>query len=236
MTVAEDQTLVPELARRTFAVELTPADGRNVDLRIAPYGERIVHNDGLGGVPKGVPYEEELAPGLFDHQLNAANRVLVNVEHEEGISGVVGRGAALRSAPDGFYGTVRMLQTPAGDTALELVREGVLGGCSMEAYFVKSFRTAEGVVRRVRANLRNLALCRDPAYAGAIVLGVREQELEQPFILDESSLPIPFDPELAKRIERLGLDVPSRLKSDAPGPTSTLAETSTLADPAPVDE
>jgi len=223
MTETLEETQASGFARRTFAVELTPGDGRNVDLRIAPYGERIVHNDGLGGLPVGVPYEEELAPGLFDHQLNAANRVLVNVEHEEGISGIVGRGAALRSAADGFYGTVRMLNTPAGDTALELVKEGVLGGCSMEAYFVKSFRTAEGVVRRVRANLRNLALCRDPAYTGAIVLGVREGELEQSVILEQTDLPIPFDQELAARIERLGLDVPSRLKSGAPGATSTLA-------------
>jgi len=217
MSATEQETPVRELAIRTFAVELTPGDGRNVDLRIAPYGERIVHNDGLGFVPKGVPYEEELAPGLFDHQLNAANRVLVNVEHEEGIGGVVGRGVALRSAADGFYGTVRMLGTPAGDTALELVNEGALGGCSMEAYFVKSVRTAENVCRRVKAHLRNLALCRDPAYAGAVVLGVRSEELEAPIMVDESAYAPAFDPELAERLERLGIDVPSRLKSSAPG-------------------
>jgi len=229
MTITEtDVTPTRVLARRTFAVDLTPGDGRNVDLRIAPYGERIVHNDGLGFVPKGVPYEEELAPGLFDHQLNAANRVLVNVEHEEGIAGVVGRGVALRSAADGFYGTVRMLSTPAGETALELVNEGALGGCSMEAYFVKSLRTVDGVVQRVKANLRNLALCRDPAYEGAVILGVREgMEDETPVLLEEKDLPIPFDAELAERIERLGLEVPSRLKMAHPATGTPTPEVGT---------
>jgi len=203
-------------ARRTYAVELEAGDGRTVDVRIAPYGERIRANDGLGGLPAGMVYEEEILPGAFDHQVNAAHRVLANVEHEQGIGGVVGRGLALRSASDGFYGSFRMLDTPAGDTALELVREKALGGVSMEARFVKSIRTAEGVVQRVKANLRNIALCRDPAYSGALVLGLREADEEiETFVqeLGPEFLPLPFDQALAERIERLGIDVPSRLKN-----------------------
>ena len=69
------------LARRQFAAEIVSGDGRTVDVRIVPYGERIQHNDGLGGVPRGQMYEEEWMPGVFDHQLNAAHRVLANVEH-----------------------------------------------------------------------------------------------------------------------------------------------------------
>ena len=213
------ETLIePEIiyARRTFAVELEAGDGRTVDVRIVPYGERIRANDGLGGLPAGMVYEEEMLPGVFDHQINAAHRVLVNVEHEQGITGVVGRGLALRSAGDGFYGSFRMLDTPAGDTALELTREKALGGVSYEARFVKSIRTAEGVVQRVKANLRNIALCRDPAYSGAVVLGLREADDEISTFTQELApefLPLPFDAELAARIERLGIDVPSRLKN-----------------------
>lgn len=199
------------VALRAYSVDLTPGDGRTVDVRIVPYGERIVHNDGLGGVPKGVAYTEEIVPGAFDHQLSAAHRVHVNVEHEEGIAGKVGHGLELASREDGFYGSFRMLPTPAGDTALELVRANALGGVSFEAVFRKSIRTVEGVVQRVKADLRNIALCRDPAYSRAVVLGLRTEDDDEPLMLDESVLPIPFDPELAERIRALGIDVPSRL-------------------------
>lgn len=212
------------VAYRAFAVDLTPGDGRTVDVRIVPYGERIVHNDGLGGVPKGIAYTEEILPGAFDHQLNAAHRVHVNVEHEEGIAGKVGHGLELASREDGFYGSFRMLPTPAGDTALELVRANALGGVSFEALFVKSIRTAEGVVQRVRANLRNIALCRDPAYSRAVVLGLRTEDDEEPVMLDESVLPIPFDPDLAERIRALGIDVPSRLTETGHLATDTSPE------------
>ena len=57
-----------EILHRTFAAELA-ADGRTVDCRIVPYGERITHNDGLGGRPEGEPYEEEWVAGAFTHQL-----------------------------------------------------------------------------------------------------------------------------------------------------------------------
>lgn len=218
-------------AIRTYAAELAVGDGRTVDVRIAPYHEVIRHNDGLGFVPHGIPYEEEMLPGVFDHQLNAAHRVLANVEHEQGVGGIVARGTALRSASDGFYGSFRMLDTPAGDTALELVREKALAGVSFEALFVKSVRSATGVCQRVRANLRNVAFCREPAYGSAVVLGLREQ----PILLDETNLPIPFDAELARRIEALGLEVPERLKTGHPA-TGTPAETGTPAGGTPESE
>jgi HK97 family phage prohead protease len=228
MTAVEVQPQA--LAVRTYAADLTPGDGRTVDVRIVPYGERITHNDGLGGLPVGVPYEEECLPGLFDHQLEAAHRVLVNVDHEEGIAGVVGRGVALRSSMDGCHGSFRMLKTPGGDTALELVREGALTGVSFEAYFRKSLRTAAGVVQRVKADLVKVALTAVPAYSGALVMGMRvEDQGHSDVLLDEEILPVPFDAELAARIERLGIDVPSRLKTAHPDTSAREADTSAPA-------
>jgi Escherichia/Staphylococcus phage prohead protease len=227
-----EQAAETRYAKRTYAVELSAGDGRTVDLRIAPYGERIRANDGLGFLPPGEVYVEEIMPGAFDAQLNAAHRVLANVEHEPGIAGVVARGVALRSAPDGFYGSFTCLETQNGDTALELVKAGALGGASFEAKFLHSVRSAEGVVQRVRARLRNVAFCRDPAYTGALILGVREADDELETMIEETSLPIPFDPELAERIERLGIAVPSRLKSGHLEPdTSPAGDTSESTPP-----
>src|SRR5574337_1803208 len=78
----EDVARTDGMIRRSFAAEVTAGDGRTVDVRIVPFGERISHNDGLGGVPRGEWYEEEWMPGVFDHQLNAAHRLLANFEQD----------------------------------------------------------------------------------------------------------------------------------------------------------
>lgn len=198
------------LAVRTYAVEVTTGKGRTIDLRIVPFGEVVTVADGLGGVPKGIPYKEEFLPGVYDKQLRAANRVLLNFEHAEGLRGIVGHGTELRRASDGYHGSFKAHETADGDKALYLVDEGVLGGASTESYFQKSIRSAAGVVQRVVAHLDAVALCRTPAYVGAVVTGRREAE---DLLLDEADLPLPFDPELAERMAAMGLAVPASLKA-----------------------
>lgn len=222
------------IAVRVFAASLVAGDGRTVDLRIVPYGEQAKANDGLGGVPVGVMYDEEILPGAFDHQLNAASRVHMNYEHQPTILNVVGRGVTLATRADGLYGSFRFLETAAGDTALALVREGALGGVSFEAKFRKSYRSAAGVVQRAKADLINIALCREPAYTTAVVLGLRT-EPDDDIILDSALMPVPFDPERAARVSALGLKVPDRLKAhpetgtpadaDTPGTAPATTET-----------
>ena len=217
------------VAIRKYSATLTPGDGRTVDLRIVPYGERVQANDGLGGVPRGVVYTEEFVPGVFDHEIKAANRVLLDFEHDDRIEGVVGRGLSLESRSDGFHGAFRMLETAAGETALALVNEGVLAGASVECRFLRSRRTANGVVQRVKAKLMKVALCREPAYLGAVVMGVRTASVdeEEPVIeYAEELRPIPFNQELALRIAALGITIPDRLVAD---PSQT--DPSASADP-----
>lgn len=238
MTILESEALeVPTdlVAVRKFTAALSAGEGRTVDLRIVPYGERIESNDGLGGVPRGVVYREEFVAGVFDHVLNAPNRVLLDFEHDDRVEGIVGRGLSLASRADGFYGSFKLLATSAGDTALELVREGVLGGASVECLFQRSVRGADGVVRRVRARLDKVALCREPAYSGAVVLGVRTlPDVEPELVLDESLLPIPFDPALALRIQALGITLPDRLIPD-PSQTDTSPD-GDPSEPTPPDD
>ena len=164
-------------------------------------------------------------PGCFDDQLRAANRVdvLMNFEHERGIGGLVGRGTELHSLTDGLHGTFRIFDGQDGDKALELIHHGVLGGVSLEAYAKKSIRTMDGTVRRMRAHLDKVSLCRRPAFKGAIVLAVREE-----FIIDEQLLPSEIDPELAERCRRLGIQIPSALAH--PDETDTPAESGTSDD------
>jgi len=220
------------LIRRSFAAEFsTGGDGHTVDVRIVPYGEQIIHDDGLGGLPKGVPYTEEWMPGAFSHQLKAANRVLVNFEHQEGIAGIVGHGKALLERQDGLYGSFAIHETPEGEKTLLLIREGAVQGVSLEAIGRKSIRTAAGVIKRVKADLHGIALTRRPAYPGSVVLALRE---EAETVFDEELLPVPIDPELIARCERLGIAIPERLK--APPAADTPAETGTSEDGTRQDE
>jgi HK97 family phage prohead protease len=191
-----------EVIRREFPAVLMPTgDGRTLDIRVIPYGETAKVRDGAGPV-----YEETWLPGVFERQESAPNRVLVNVEHEQGFGGVVGRGIELRDAQDGFHGEFRMLAGPDGDKALELVNEGVLTGVSVEAVPISSKRDANGVVQRVKARLINIALCRFPAFAGAEVLAVREQpEPDEPDKPDDDK-PEPQKAEQSENVRRSEVD------------------------------
>ena len=214
------------MIRRTFAAELTPGDGRTVDCRIVPYGERIEHNDGLGGLPAGQPYTEEWAAGAFTHQLKAANRVLANVEHQQGLGGIVGHGIALLERADGLYGSFKFHDNADGDKALMLVKEGVLDTVSLEARPQKTIKTLEGVVRRVKAHLEAVAFARFGAYPSATVLAVRERATFEEEHLPEELLPTEMDAETVERCRRLGLELPARYQAH-PDETDTSASTDT---------
>jgi HK97 family phage prohead protease len=213
-TAAPDSGQTTDVLIRQFHAELTPGDGRTVDMRIVPYGEVISHNDGGGDVPRGQIYREEFAAGAFNHQLRAANRVLVNVEHQEGIGGIVGHGKALLEQRDGLYGSVKIHETPDGDKALLLVREGVLDGVSLEFRADRNEKTAAGVIRRTKAHLINIALTRFNAYSGAGVLGVRD---EAQFTIDVDMLPTEISDDTLKLCRSLGIALPDRLQAHLAG-------------------
>jgi HK97 family phage prohead protease len=224
----ESQSPERAIITRTYDVDLDVATGRTIDVRIVPYGERATVADGFGGVARGVPYEEEWMPGVFSHQVNAAHRVLANVEHEPGIRGIVGRGLELREASDGFHGSFKALENPDGDKALMLINDKVFTGVSLEAQPVKNVRSASGVVQRVKANLRGIAFCRDGAFAGAQVLAVREAHTVVDEI-DAEFLPPEIDPELVERCRQLGIAVPQRYQAHPETDTSAQADTSETA-------
>lgn len=210
--------------RREFAADLHVGDGRTVDVRIVPYGERVRHHDGEHG--RGGWYEEEFLPGVFNHQLNAPFRVHANVEHEEGINAKVGHGIMLRESADGFHGTFRLLETPAGETARQLIQAGALDGVSLEAQEVRTIRGKDGVLRRAKANLRAVAFTRFGAYKGAKVLALREEAEE---IIDEELLPVDIDPGLIQRLTAQGFELPSRYQAHPVEP-DTPAEAGTSDD------
>lgn len=212
MSTTADEQMTDERAERPvvvreFAASDMAIEGRTVDVRIVPFGEVARVAD----PPDFKPYQEEWLPGVFDHQLNAASRVHAKYGHSESVLDVVGHGVGgtLRSDSGGYYISTKMHQTPQGDTALELLRDGALPCVSLEAVAPSkwSSRTPTGVVQRRRANLHGFAFCRQGAFAGARVLAIRE-ELAEDFTFDEKLLPPPPPKELLERCEKLGINLP----------------------------
>jgi HK97 family phage prohead protease len=227
MTALEQDTQNTETAERPFLVRSFEAvavevEGRTVDVRVVPFDEVARVAD----PPDYRPYDEQWMPGVFDHQINAANRLHANYEHQRDITSVVGHGLALRSEPDGYHASFKIHDTNAGETALALIRDGALPSVSLEARPVKSVRSSAGVVQRVKAHLRGVAFCREGAFAGAQVLAVRTPPEE---IVDEALLPVDMDPELVERCRRLGIALPQRYEAH-PDPTDTPAEAGTSED------
>ena len=197
----------PALITRAVA-EVTPGEGRTLDVRIVPYGLVTTVSD-----PGRPAYREQWMPGAFADQVRGAaagraKQVYVNYRHGEGIQNVLGHGLALREEGDGFYGSFELHDTPDGQKALYMVRENVLAGVSLEAYPKKSVRSADGVVQRVKAHLVNIALTPEPAFEGAGVLAIREDELMEG---DEELAAIEMDRALIERCQRLGIAMPESM-------------------------
>jgi HK97 family phage prohead protease len=168
-------------------------------------------------------------PGAFRHQLKAADKVVGNYEHIQGPQGLVARATDLREEADGYHATFRMLDGSDADKTLELIREGVLDGVSIEAQPVKNSRSPGGVVQRLRANLRAVAFTRFAAYSGARVLAVREELIEDEVFIDPSFLPLTLNPGLVDRCRRAGITLPQRYQAH-PAETGTPAEAGTPED------
>lgn len=217
---------------REFKADLAVGDGRTVDVRIVPYGERITHDGSAPaiGIPPGDPFQEEFMPGVFDHQLNAPNRVHANIEHDQSSIAKAGHGIVLREAKDGFYGTFRLLKNQAGETARELIEAGALDGISLEGTAVRTVRSREGVMQRAKANLRAIAFTRFGAYEGAKVLALREEAV----VVNEIETVPELDPEVVERCRRLGIKLPQRYEAhpatDTPAAAGTPESTPAVDD------
>jgi HK97 family phage prohead protease len=198
----EEALLVREFVATDLAVE-----GRTVDVRVVPFEEVATVAD----PPYERTYREQWMPGVFDHQLNAANRIHARYGHSQHVIDVVGHGIALRQEGDGYHVSAKIHETPQGETALALLRDGALPCVSLEAVPVKSMRSAAGIVQRIKANLTGFAFCRQGAFAGAQVLAIREATMVDQ--IDEELLPVEIDPKRVERLRAQGIVLPSRYQA-----------------------
>lgn len=144
------------------------SDGRTVFGLAVPFDQEARVNDGFG------PYTEVFRFGAFAKTIaERGDRVKLLVNHDRQRL-PIGRAITLREDRAGLYGEFRVSQTPEGDTALELVRDGVLDAFSVGFQPVPGKdRKSRNFVERIEVKLREVSTVAFPAYDGALIGGVR---------------------------------------------------------------
>jgi HK97 family phage prohead protease len=199
-----------EMHYRSFAPDLevrSSGDGRTI------YGIAVPYN-----APTRIDRDlvEQFARGAFNHQLDRPQRVKFAREHMLLGGELIGAASLLRDDAAGLYVELRAARTPKGDETLELVKDGALNELSIMFAEAKNRRLAGGVVERVVADLREVAVVMEGAYGElASAVGVRSGSGRSAVDTDAGlrmqaeeyllGLPEPTDNDLAVRQIRLGL-------------------------------
>jgi hypothetical protein len=149
-------------------------DGRTLYGRAVPY--HTVADVGR--------FSERFLPGCFSRQLAASGTGHIKLydAHDARLRGLphIGKTEALRDQPDGLYGEWRVFDTPAGNAALTMVKEGEITGLSIgfkPGEGGGSRKASDGVIERLSGHLDHVSLTSEPVYADASVLAVRSQVL-----------------------------------------------------------
>ncbi len=145
---------------------------RLIDLIVVPWNQEAE-------VPwRGEMWRETFERGAFDGIEDHAGRVRVNREHNKGDT--VGRAVSLDpQAAEGLIGRLKTANTPRGYDTLELAADDMLsasGGFYTKTTTDYQLNRRQMTRRVVRAFLDHIALVESPAYVGARVLAVREDQ------------------------------------------------------------
>lgn len=162
-----------ELISRAFSADLeVRADGTGRTLHgiVVPFDRVARVSDG------GPSYDEMFRMGAFAKTIRERGDRVKLLSQHDARSNPLGRATLLREEPAGLYGEFTVSRTTAGDEALELVRDGALDSFSVGFTPIKHV-TERGVKVRVEVGLREASLVTFPAYADALVGGVRAEDL-----------------------------------------------------------
>lgn len=143
-----------------------------------------VRTDGDEGIVSGiaVPWEkptrinsaltEVFTRGAFDAQIARPDAVFLARNHIPLGGTPIGRLSLMRNDTRGLYVESKISRTQVGEETLTLLRDGVLDSFSVG--FLEGVNKRQGeITRRMTATLREVAIVLQPAYAEALVTGLR---------------------------------------------------------------
>lgn len=160
--------------RRTPVHDLsTRSDGRTIYGIAVPFDREATVNDGFGS------YTEVFKRGAFRKTIaENLTRIKLLVNHDKYQRLPIGRAVTLREDTAGLYGEFRVSQTREGDETLTLVRDGVVDAFSVGFVPVKEREPRPGLVERTEVRLSEVSAVAFPAYADALIGGVRSAGFE----------------------------------------------------------
>lgn len=149
-------------------------DGRTVYGLAVPYDQPTAVRDSAG------TYDEVFRMGSFAETIRErGDRVKFLINHDRRTL-PLGKAIGLREDTAGLIGEFRVSATDAGDQALELIRDGVLD--SLSVGFVPVSHNGDprrgGLVERTAVKLLEVSAVAFPAYEGALIAGVRNEDFE----------------------------------------------------------
>jgi HK97 family phage prohead protease len=154
-----------ELETRSFEVRLD-AETREVVGLAVPYGQVA----DIGGV-----YREQFIPGA----IRSVENVKLFWQHSEPIGKILEG----RDTEDGFEIRAKISDTPRGNEAYTLLRDGVINKFSVGFMAVEQTREGD-LVTRTLVDLKEVSLVSFPAFAGASVSEVREESTVAEVVAD----------------------------------------------------
>ena len=168
-----------DILRRAWSPHLDleiRGDGRTVYGLAVPFDSPTPIRDRSG------TYDEVFRMGAFaDTIRERGDRVKFLANHDRQTM-PLGKAIMLREDPAGLIGEFRVSATPAGDAALELIRDGVLDALSIGFAPIQSLgrEGRDPVVERTAVKLMEVSAVAFPAYEGAMIAGVRSEDLDGP--------------------------------------------------------
>lgn len=150
---------MPEMEIRHFEARANVEEREIIGLAV-PYGEMA----DLGGGVK-----ERFEPGAIE----SVEDVKLFYGHEDPIGKVLEG----KDTEAGFEIRARVSETPKGDEVLTLMRDGVLNKFSVGFFPVDSERDGSVIIRK-KVDLREVSVVAIPAFAGANITEVREEQVQ----------------------------------------------------------
>lgn len=147
------------------------ADGRTIVGLAVPFNVPTEIHDINGS------YREQFAPGAFTRTIaeRGPSKVKLLLQHNSQKL-PIGRAVSLTETPEGLVCELRVSNTPDGDLALELVKDGALDGLSIGFQPINQATERDGLVTRTEVKLLEISLTGFPAYDNARVAAVRSNE------------------------------------------------------------
>ena len=170
---------------RSFAVEeweiRSDSDGRTVEGRVIPYNEVVTIRD-MDATGQIIEFREQFLKGsclamaqACEKRRNASFIAYLLDHNETSLSHRIGYAQWIRDAKDGGYAGFRLYPGPDLEKIQAMLRESHTG-LSVKFADTRPPKLVDGIVSRVQVHIDHVAATADPAYTGAQVLAMRNDE------------------------------------------------------------